>query len=325
LYLWNAGANYCDFSWWGYSEGNQRNITLYARMDGRKISQFIMNLVQISNLFNVVCIGINQQTPNRIGFYHYGWYSDINANISNNWTGDNALGRLYPAVQFMYPTATIEVKEKSVKGSLRCRMVVSRPQYYENDGSYINQSIIEAQAEMEALAINIISEFNRIARIPANGMSAGIQNPITIDYLSDAHNENLVLVDVAFNLWYVWDCPTDTVNVAGLPAPYDDLPLLTIDYENAQFQAPVNTTPPTISGNNIVGALLKVTDNGVWSGTIPITFTYQWKRNGIDISGETTSEYTTVLADLGKSITCEVTATNIVGSASQISNSITIV
>jgi hypothetical protein len=284
-----------------------------------------MNLVQISNLFNVVCIGINQQTPNRIGFYHYGWYSDINANISNNWTGDNALGRLYPAVQFMYPTATIEVKEKSVKGSLRCRMVVSRPQYYENDGSYINQSIIEAQAEMEALAINIISEFNRIARIPANGMSAGIQNPITIDYLSDAHNENLVLVDVAFNLWYVWECPTDVVDIAALPAPYDDLPLLTIDYENAQFQAPVNTTPPTISGNNIVGALLKVTDNGVWSGTIPITFTYQWKRNGIDISGETTSEYTTVLADLGKSITCEVTATNIVGSASQISNSITIV
>jgi hypothetical protein len=202
-----------------------------------------MNIVQISNLFNVVCIGINQQTPNRIGFYHYGWYSDINANISNNWTGDNAIGRLYPAVQFMYPTATIEVKEKSVKGSLRCRMVVSRPQYYENDGSYINQSIIEAQAEMEALAINIISEFNRIARLPANGMSAGIQNPITIDYLSDAHNENLVLVDVAFNLWYVWECPTDVVNIAGLPDPYDDLPPLTTDLEKQL--PPVFPPPPT--------------------------------------------------------------------------------
>jgi hypothetical protein len=212
-------------------------------MDGLKISQFIMNLVQISNLFNVVCIGINQQTPNRIGFYHYGWYSDINANISNNWTGDNALGRLYPAVQFMYPTATIEVKEKSVKGSLRCRMVVSRPQYYENDGSYINQSIIEAQAEMEALAINIISEFNRIARLPVNGMSAGIQNPITIDYLSDAHNENLVLVDVAFNLWYVWECPTDVVDIAGLPDPYDDMPPLTTDLEKQL--PPVFPPPPT--------------------------------------------------------------------------------
>lgn len=190
-----------------------------------------MNLVQISNLFNQVCLGINAQTAGRIGFYHYGWYSDINANISNNWTGDNSIGRLYPAVQFMYPSATIEIKEKSVKGSLRCRLVVSRPQYYENDGSYINQSIIEAQAELEALAINIISEFNRLGRIPTNGMATGIQNPITIDYLSDAHNENLVLVDVGFNLWYVWECPTDTVDISGLPAPFNGLPPAITDLE----------------------------------------------------------------------------------------------
>ena len=190
-----------------------------------------MNIVQISNLFNQVCLGINAQTAGRVGFYHYGWYSDINANISNNWTGDNSIGRLYPAVQFMYPTATIEVKEKSVKGSLRCRLVVSRPQYYENDGSYINQSIIEAQAELEALAINIISEFNRLGRIPTNGMSTGIQNPITIDYLSDAHNENLVLVDVGFNLWYVWECPTDVVDIPNLPAPFDTLPPAVTDLE----------------------------------------------------------------------------------------------
>ena len=283
-----------------------------------------MNIVQISNLFNQVCLGINAQTAGRIGFYHYGWYSDINANISNNWTGDNALGRLYPAVQFMYPTASIEVKEKSVKGNLRCRLVISRPQYYENNGSYINQSIIEAQAEMEALVINIISEFNRVGRIPANGMSTGIQNPITIDYLSDAHNENLVLVDVAFNLWYVWECPTDVVDIAALPAPYDTLPPLTIDYENAKFAAPANTIAPVIAGSNIVGGLLKVTDNGTWTGTMPIIYTYQWKSSGNDIVGETTSEYTTVLADLGRNITCVVTATNIVGSASAISNGITI-
>ena len=284
-----------------------------------------MNIVQISNLFNVVCIGINQQTAGRVGFYHYGWYSDINANISNNWTGDNSLGRLYPAVQLMYPTASIEVKEKSVKGSLRCRMVVSRPQYYENDGSYINQSIIEAQAELEALAINIISEFNRLGRIPTNGMSTGIQNPITIDYLSDAHNENLVLVDVGFNLWYVWECPTDVVDIAGLPSPYNNLPPITIDLEREQPRAPVNTSPPIIAGKDLVGALLKVIDNGTWTGDLPITFTYQWKQNGIDIIGETSNQYTTVLADLGKSITCEVTASNIVGSASQSSNSILII
>ena len=190
-----------------------------------------MNIVQISNLFNQVCLGINAQSAGRVGFYHYGWYSDINANISNNWTGDNSIGRLYPAVQFMYPTATIEVKEKSVKGSLRCRLVVSRPQYYENDGSYKNQSIIEAQAELEALAINIISEYNRVGRMPVNGMSTGIQNPITIDYLSDAHNENLVLVDVGFNLYYIWDCPMNVIDISALPAPFNALPPVGTDLE----------------------------------------------------------------------------------------------
>lgn len=282
-----------------------------------------MNIVQISNLFNQVCLGINAQTAGRIGFYHYGWYSDINANIYNNWTGDNSLGRLYPAVQFMYPTASIEVKEKSVKGSLRCRLVVSRPQYYENDGSYINQSIIEAQAELEAIAINIISEFNRLGRLPANGMSTGIQNPITIDYLSDAHNENLVLVDVGFNLWYVWECPTDVVDIASLPAPYNTLPPMTIDYENTQFLAPVNIDAPRIDGGNMKGDTLTVTD-GNWTGILPIAYSYQWKRDYIDILGATNSTYTLVLADVGEKIRCFVTATNIVGSTSASSNSITI-
>ena len=284
-----------------------------------------MNIVQISNLFNQVCLGINAQTAGRVGFYHYGWYSDINANISNNWTGDNALGRLYPAVQFMYPTASIEVKEKSVKGSLRCRLVVSRPQYYENDGSYINQSIIEAQAELEALAINIISEFNRLGRIPTNGMATGIQNPITIDYLSDAHNENLVLVDVSFNLWYVWECPTDVVDIRALPVPYNYSPPMTIDYENAKFAAPVDEFPPKISGKDVVGSILTVIDNGQWSGNLPLTYSYQWKRNGIDIIGETNIAYTIVLADLGLDIYCEVTATNVLGSAGAISNLIYVI
>jgi hypothetical protein len=202
-----------------------------------------MNIVQISNLFNQVCIGINQQTPNRIGFYHYGWYSDINANITNNWTGNNALGRVYPAVQLMYPTANIEIKEKSVKGTLQCRMVVSKQQYYDNQNQYVNQSIIETQADLEALAINILSEYNRVARLPANKMQTGIQNPIRIDYLSDAHNENLVLLDIQFTIWYVWECPTDVVDIAALPDPYDDLPPATTDLEKEQ--PPVFPPPPT--------------------------------------------------------------------------------
>jgi hypothetical protein len=226
----------------------------------------------------------------------------------------------------MYPTASIEVKEKSVKGVLRCRLVVSRPQYYENDGSYKNQTIIEAQAQLEAIAINIISEFNRLGRLPANGMSTGIQNPITIDYLSDAHNENLVLVDVAFNLWYVWECPTDVVDIASLPAPFNTLPPTTTDLEKlTAIYPPVNITEPKINGLTFVGGTLFVNSNGTWSGELPINFTYQWKRNGVDILGETSINYINVLADLGQTIACLVTATNLGGSTSALTLGVIIV
>jgi hypothetical protein len=88
---------------------------------------------------------------------------------------------------------------------------------------------------------------------------------------------------------------------------------------------PLNTKPPVIAGASLVNTKIDVIDNGIWSGDLPITFTYQWKRNGINIIGETGIQYTTVLADLGTKITCEVTATNLVGSAIAISNSIIIV
>jgi hypothetical protein len=83
---------------------------------------------------------------------------------------------------------------------------------------------------------------------------------------------------------------------------------------------PVNTSPPVISGKNDVGELFTVND-GTWTGIMPITFTYQWKRNGTNIIGETNSTYTTVLVDSGQTITCLVTATNILGSTNAISNS----
>jgi hypothetical protein len=271
-------------------------------------------------------MAINLVTPDRIGFYHYGWYSDINSNITNNWTGNNSQGRFYPSVQLMYPTSRVEIKQPSVKGTMDCRIVIARPQYYNNDASYNGQSIIECHAELEALAVNILSEFNRIAR--GSQYQAGINGAVTIDYLSDAHNENLALLDCSFQIWYLWECPTDVANIANLPVSFNDVPPLFTDLEKEQPYigiAPTNIIAPKIDGAAMVNAKLTVIDNGTWLGDLPITYSYQWQRAGIDIIGETAIQYTTVLADLGLGIACLVTATNVTGSASAISNVIKIV
>lgn len=86
---------------------------------------------------------------------------------------------------------------------------------------------------------------------------------------------------------------------------------------------PFNTIAPVVSGTNTVESILTTT-NGTWGGSLPITYTYQWLRNGTNIGGATSSTYTLVTADTSNVVSCRVTATNSVGSANATSNSLTI-
>lgn len=76
--------------------------------------------------------------------------------------------------------------------------------------------------------------------------------------------------------------------------------------------APVNTVLPVISGIQQVGEVLSA-DQGSWTG-FPTSYSYQWKRNGVNISGATAFNYTTVSTDYNTVLTVVVTATNTTGS-----------
>ena len=70
-----------------------------------------------------------------------------------------------------------------------------------------------------------------------------------------------------------------------------------------------------MSGTAQVGQTLTA-HNGTWSGTAPITYTYQWQREGANIAGATGSTYTPVTADVAHTLDVVVTAHNTAGSAS---------
>jgi hypothetical protein len=82
---------------------------------------------------------------------------------------------------------------------------------------------------------------------------------------------------------------------------------------------PVNSVAPALSGTAQEGQTLTCS-TGTWSGSP--TYTYQWKRDGNNITSATNSTYTLVTADVGTSIKCTITATNFTGSATADSNTV---
>ena len=78
-------------------------------------------------------------------------------------------------------------------------------------------------------------------------------------------------------------------------------------------EAPVNGVLPAIHGIAQVGEVLTA-NPGIWAPFA--TFTYQWKNEGANIVGATSSTYEPVVGDIGDNITVTVTATNTGGSAS---------
>jgi hypothetical protein len=84
--------------------------------------------------------------------------------------------------------------------------------------------------------------------------------------------------------------------------------------------APVETSLPVVSGTAQQNQNL-TTSTGSWSGTTPMTYTYQWQRcdsggaSCAPISGATAANYVLTTADVGSSMRASVTASNSAGSA----------
>ena len=83
--------------------------------------------------------------------------------------------------------------------------------------------------------------------------------------------------------------------------------------------SPTNTAPPTISGTAREGQTLSAS-SGSWSGTDPISYSYQWHRcsssvsDCVAIAGATNRTYTLTAQDVGKRLIVSVRATNPDGS-----------
>jgi hypothetical protein len=92
-------------------------------------------------------------------------------------------------------------------------------------------------------------------------------------------------------------------------SPVSDV--LSVTTEKASLSGAV-----TVSGTATFGQMLTAVTAGLTSIPFVVlgTLSYQWKRDGSDISGATGSTYTLAVEDVGKAVTVTVTAANCTGS-----------
>ena len=74
-------------------------------------------------------------------------------------------------------------------------------------------------------------------------------------------------------------------------------------------RGPRVTAAPVITGTPEVGETLSVS-TGTWTGEPTITYAYQWRRDGVVITGATSATYDLVAADNGAVVSAAVTATD---------------
>jgi Glycosyl hydrolase family 26 len=112
-----------------------------------------------------------------------------------------------------------------------------------------------------------------------------------------------------------------TISLASREYGASFAPQLVVETADGAASAPTSTAAPTISGRAREGQTLTVEPGG-WSGTAPLTYSYQWRRcdaaggNCVGIDGATASLHQVSRADVGTTLRCQVTATNVAGSSS---------
>ena len=161
--------------------------------------------------------------------------------------------------------------------------------------------------------IPVFNGVNPATRVPeVDYMAITVLNDTTSVPLSDVYTEGEYLGSTFYPAVSVGQERLD-----GGFTNYGYIALINADWEPVSIR-PANTSAPLLLVAPIVGRAVWVTTNGVWSGTQPQTYSYQWQRcepGCVNIVGATQASYTVVAADLGARLRVVVAATNAAGTA----------
>jgi len=207
-------------------------------------------LTEISNIFNLMV-----QADSRLKFYHFGWRSDINKNIDNNFDKGVKTGRLFPALHFDVPDffqPSEELNYLGFKEDIAVNLYFDDLQNYDNSGEQKTDNLIEQWAALKQITEDFISNLSEVLQYYKAGF---IRTVPRFEPKSNLFNDRLITFEVSFTIAHISECTEEIhkINLLSLPGSgcfpaYDlenykqeiECKSLNLDGVNEYIQAPIN-------------------------------------------------------------------------------------
>lgn len=177
-------------------------------------------LTQISNIFNLMT-----QQETRLASYHFGWRSDINRNVSNNYDPKFSKGREFPALMFEPPESIQAQEEPEYLGSdedIEILLYFDALQDYNNDGSANTLNLVEQWSNLKTIAKDFMANLVNVLSNKYGNQLKLENNPRYVPR-SNLHNAKLITWEVSFTLSHQVPCTDEAfqIDLSQLP---DDIP-----------------------------------------------------------------------------------------------------
>ena len=172
-------------------------------------------ITEISNIFNLMV-----QADSRLKFYHFGWRSDINKNIDNNFDKGIKTGRLFPALHFDVPDffqPSEELNYLGFKEDIAVNLYFDDLQNYDNSGEIKTDNLIEQWAALKQIAEDFISNLNEVLQYYKAGF---IRTVPRFEPKSNLFNDRLITFEVSFTIAHFAECTEEDnkINLLSLPS-----------------------------------------------------------------------------------------------------------
>lgn len=187
-----------------------------------------MTITQLSNLFNLIV-----QNDSDYKFYHYGFPSDMNINISNNFDPTSDTGRLFPYVLLLPPilnSRAMESNTAAIYDTYQVEFLITDTYAYEQGLlTYKIDTTIELEQTLQILAkkmIQYLLDYSAISNPPFNVGDYRIEfDPYR--FTADTRS-----IRVTLDLVVPAICDDQSLDISFLPVDLEDI--ATADEENQQ-------------------------------------------------------------------------------------------